>query len=377
MNRGKAIVYNEFMYVLGGGERSALAYARALIDLGYRTEIVTVNPPPSAGRIVSTYGEEFRGIPVRFVEPAGLDACILSEPLTVFVNHTFMNFHPNPASVGIYVQMFPSLEVRRSVQPDEVTCLATYHRMSCISEFARRHTLRRWDYPSERISVLHPPLGRPFVRAAMFGGVFPPRKLRRFITLGRFNPGMHNKNQDIVIDAFVAAQKKHAILRDWELLVAGNVNSSPESKAFHEDCCRRAAAGSVRVMADLDLKQLMPLLRESFGFVLGTGAFVDPDEEPEKCEHYGLAVAEGMAFGCLPLVYKAGGFLEVFDPDRMGCSYANRDELIDGFARVAGLYGSRQAAVMQRANRAAARALRQSCFAEGLARLIADIQAQR
>jgi len=51
--------------------------------------------------------------------------------------------------------------------------------------------------------------------------------------------------------------------------------------------------------------------------------------------------------------------------------------LIDWFARVAGLYGSRQAAVMQRANRAAARALRQSCFAEGLARLIADIQAQR
>lgn len=374
---GKAVVYNEFMYVLGGGERSALAYARALLDLGYRAEILTVNPPPSPDRIAGTFGREFANVPVRFVEPAGLDSYLASEPLSVFVNHTFMNFHPNPAEVGIYAQMFPSAEVRQGAQPDAVACLNTYQRMSCISDFARQHTMRRWDFPPDRMSVLHPPLGRGFVRAALLGLLLPARKQRRFVMLGRFNPGMHNKNQAVVIDAFVEARKRHPVLRDWELLVAGNVNTNRESQAYYEDCCRAALAGGVRVLADTPLDQILAILRESFGFVLGTGAFVDPNTQPEKCEHYGLAVAEGMAMGCIPLVYRAGGFFEVFDAARMGFCYGDREQLVEGFARSAELFGTPRARTLQRANRLAAHQLRQGVFARGLARLIDEVRAAR
>lgn len=374
---GKAIVYNEFMYVLGGGERSALAYARALLDLGFRAEILTVNPSPAPERIVSTFGEEFADIPVRFVEPAGLDAYLASEPISVFVNHTFMNFHPNPAAVGIYAQMFPSAEVRRNAQGDAIAYLDTYQRMSCISEFARQHTISRWDFPPERMRVLHPPLGRRFIRAARWGLLLPPGKQRRFVTLGRFNPGLHNKNQSIVIDAFVQARKRHAALLDWELVVVGNVNTNPASKAYYEECCRLAEPGGVRVLTDVPLHQLLPLLRESFGFVLGTGAFVDPQAQPEKCEHYGLAVAEGMAFGCIPLVYHAGGFLEVFDPERMGFSYSDRDQLMDGFARAASVFGTPQARKLQRANRLAAHRLSRRHFTRGLRQMIDDVVAGR
>ena len=37
----KAGVYDRWLYVLGGGEQVAFAYAEALRDLGYQTDLIT------------------------------------------------------------------------------------------------------------------------------------------------------------------------------------------------------------------------------------------------------------------------------------------------------------------------------------------------
>lgn len=41
------------------------------------------------------------------------------------------------------------------------------------------------------------------------------------------------------------------------------------------------------------------------------GVGVDPDEFPEKLEHFGITPVEAASFGCIPVVYGHGGPQEV------------------------------------------------------------------
>ena len=374
----KAVVLNLFMSVLGGGERSALVHTMALDRLGYDAELITTDDAPDTDRMAAAFGGEFKDVRIVRMPHDAIMPALHGRSIDLFVNHTFGSFVRNCGRMGIYVQMFPAEPVRRSTSPYLVAALETYHRMSCVSSFSRDYTLRNLDFPPERISVLNPPLDAVFSKMATRWAWRCPPKKRQFVNVGRFNPSLHNKNQLILIEAFLDARSRFRELEDWSFLLIGHVNRDVESQQYFAQCAELAGrtGGAVRLEADASLDRVVESLGESFGYVHGAGAFIQEAEHPEMCEHFGIAIAEAMACGCVPLIYHAGGIFDVFTPGRGGLSYHTYRELVDGFATLASVYGTTVGRRMQRFNVAAVGRLSERRFIRNVGRVCREIRDQ-
>ena len=368
-----AIVLNDHLNVLGGGERSSLAYARALTDLGYDTRLLTSLAVPEKETIVTVFGPEFGDIPIEFIPWDGRADVLKKMNIDVFVNHSMMAFDPNPARLGLYLQMFPATLLNGQDRSKDVANLATYQHMICISSYTRHHTQLRWTYPADQQVIIAPPIGRRASEIAQRGTtVFPRRKTKTIVSIGRFNPRLQNKNQLILIRAFQEARVTTTDLEDWQLILIGNINPDPESEAYYKSCCEAIDADgtAIQIKSNIASKELFTILKTSFGYVHGAGAFVDATKEPERCEHYGIAVGEAMACGCIPLVYQYGGYWDFLEQDTGGIAYQDFDGLVEGFSRVAALYRTGMARTMRKQNRQAAIQLNQQHFTQQLAHLL-------
>jgi len=364
-----AYVYDDYMDTLGGGERSALAYALALKTLGFTTEIVSRRPLPPAEDIRRVFGDEFSDITMRHVKFDALSAYLRSSEPMVFVNHTYMSFAPNVAKIGIYSQMFPGHSISKQTHPSEWLGLSTYQLMLSNSTFTKNYADTYWNFPAAKSFVLHPPIGSESIRTAESLSKVAPVKKRQFVTVGRFNPGNHNKNQKLLIESFIAARAQYADLRDWRLICVGNVNQTPEAIRYFNECQALASRhpGIIRIVHDATVGDLGELLTESFGYVHGTGAFIPPGQQPHRCEHFGLSIVEAMAHGCIPLVYARGGIFDVLRPGDMGIPYITPEGLIEGFAEIAAMWDRPTIRTTQLENIKAAINLGQASFTRKLA----------
>jgi glycosyltransferase involved in cell wall biosynthesis len=55
----------------------------------------------------------------------------------------------------------------------------------------------------------------------------------------------------------------------------------------------------------------------------------DPEGSPHAMEHFGIAVVEGMAFGCVPLVVDNGGPADIVEDGVSGMHYTTQHELAE------------------------------------------------
>jgi glycosyltransferase involved in cell wall biosynthesis len=370
-----AYVYDDYMDTLGGGERSALAYALALQQMGFTVEILSKRPLPEQSLITKIFGREFSDIKLRHVPDGSIYTFAKSAEPMVFVNHTFLSFLPNPAKVGIYAQMFPVRRVTKESDPKEVKALDSYNFMASNATFTKNYTDQWWDYDQSRSKVLLPPIGSEFTkRAKHFLAAGLPKKNKTFVNIGRFNPGNHNKNQKLIIECFIEAQRKHPELKDWSLILVGNVNDTKESRAYFTECQDLARKSPLKIEFKCGISEgeLLDLLSSSSAYVHATGAFIPPGQEPHKCEHFGLGIIEAMAHGCIPLVYARGGVFDVLKPGEMGIPYISRDGLMEGFKILAGEFNSTRGTAMATACVNAAASQGQQEFALRLARLLKE-----
>jgi glycosyltransferase involved in cell wall biosynthesis len=351
-----AVVYDDYLRTMGGGERSALAYAAALAKLDFSVEIVSTQPLPCRSDIVQIFGSEFADIEMTRMLTDDVYSYLKRAELRVFVNHTFMDFTKNPAKIGIYAQMFPVSRINMREERQKACHLQSYNLMLCNSSFTKTYTTGLWEFPKEKVHVLHPPIGQKHVDAAKSRGAIHKKKRKQFVNIGRFNPGTHNKNQKIIIEAFLDARSRFPDLKDWSLTLIGNANQDEESHKYLESCKELAATktGAVEIQNNIPEEQLIERLKESFGYVHATGAFHLPGENPFKCEHLGLSIIEAMAYGAIPIVYARGGIFDILEPGSMGIPYITYEGLVEGFRDVATLYGSAEAITMQSKNMAAA-----------------------
>lgn len=191
--------------------------------------------------------------------------------------------------------------------------LASYDRFLVNSRFTRRWVARRLGVEAE---VLAPPVDPPRR---------PPAAARRpaIVSVGRFFRGAHEKRQDVLIDAF------HALDADgWELHLAGAADASDETARWVDELRERAAGLAVSFHVDAPREEVLDLYASASLYWHATGYGVDPDRHPERLEHFGIAVAEAMAHGTVPLVVPEGGPAELVDDGRTGAHWRTVPELV-------------------------------------------------
>jgi glycosyltransferase involved in cell wall biosynthesis len=367
-----ALVYNDFLRELGGGERSTLAYAKALQALGYDTAVVASSELPTRSELLAHFGDEFASVPIRRVLPSELERSTHGGTLAVFVNHTFMSFLPNPATLGLYSQMFPARVLRAPRDRRELDAMATYQLILNNSQFTERYTQRHWGVASTRLAVLRPPIGQHHVEQAARTTVAVPPKRKQLLNVGRFNPDGHLKNQVLIIDTFLEAAARSPSLQRWHLVLAGTVGPQDYERDYFDRCVARAArsGGCVSVKGNVSSAELSELLSQSFGYIHATGAFLAPEVAPERCEHFGLSIVEAMAHGCVAAAFGRGGIWEIARDNPGVRPFSTRADLIDSYDAIAALFGTPLAHDLARRNAAAAATLGFDRFQAELERLL-------
>ena len=180
---------------------------------------------------------------------------------------------------------------QRRLGPGSRLRLALFRSVVANSAFTARWIERRWGRPAR---VLHPPVFP-----------IPPREKRPWIVaVGRFAGGGRSKRQVEMIEVFRTAD-----IPGWELHLVGT--------AQDPEYVRRAteAARGLPVVFHLDASraELEEICGAASLFWHFTGVGEDAEAAPERMEHFGIATAEAMSAGAVPVVVARGGQPEIVE----------------------------------------------------------------
>jgi glycosyltransferase involved in cell wall biosynthesis len=323
--RQRVAVYNLYWSTYGGGEQVAGAIAQALRD---DHEVVLLGPEPiDLEATVARLGVDLSGCGYQRVVD-DVTASAASGDYDLFINTTYLSSAVNHAPAGLYYVHFPGqpLTTRQRVtqsvaaQGDRalrgvsdgrlkrihagferrtrsIEWVKSYTTFLANSAFTARWVTRLWDVPSE---TLYPPV-RP--------EVLPGEKSPTIAALGRFfDPKFgHCKRQLDLLHAFIDLEQPKPT--GWRLELVGGADASSREYAL---AVRRGAIGhEVGVHFNAPRSLVEATLASASIFWHGGGFSEDPETHPERFEHFGIAVVEAMAAGCVPVVFGAAGPAEI------------------------------------------------------------------
>lgn len=197
--------------------------------------------------------------------------------------------------------------------------LRTYHQLIVYSKFVARWTEVRVNEDLGLrlpIQVLYP----------FFDQIEPARhKQPVILSVGRFFAGGHNKKHREMIAAF--RQLCDDGLTGWQLHLAGTTRPEPEHQAYVQDLRSFAQGYPVRFHLDTTRESLLSLYQAASLYWHATGLGENAKEQPELMEHFGITVVEAMSFGAVPLVFNAGGPVEIVSAANSGLVFETPAEL--------------------------------------------------
>ena len=138
----------------------------------------------------------------------------------------------------------------------------------------------------------------------------PAAKKNLILSVGRFSRTLHDKNQSVLIKTFVKIESK---LPGWKLVLVGGTEKG--SASIISRLRQEAAGHQVDIHANLPPGRLRQFYAQAKLYWHATGYGYNLNYHPEKAEHFGISIVEAMSYGCVPLVFNAGGPREIVTPD--------------------------------------------------------------
>lgn len=191
--------------------------------------------------------------------------------------------------------------------------LKRYDAVVCNSEFTKNELDGQLGMNAV---VIYPPVQRiPTGSSA--------KRKNQILSVGRFTGHFKAKKQEVLISAFREGYQSGA-LRDWELVLAGGLIASDQE--YFGFLTRLVTDIPVRLMANITNDELISLYQTSkvYWHAAGYG-----ETDPANMEHFGIATAEAMGAGVVPVVYGAGGQLEIVTDNTNGMIWHTPNELIE------------------------------------------------
>lgn len=188
-----------------------------------------------------------------------------------------------------------------------------YDAIVCNSQFTKREIDQQVGEPAV---VIYPPVQSVPRDSGQ-------KKKKRILSVGRFTGYFQAKKQDVLIEAFAQGYER-GVFRDWELVLAGGLLSSDQD--FFRNLKVSAANYPIRLLPNIGNDELVALYQSSTLYWHSAG-FRETD--PAQMEHFGITTAEAMSAGAVPLVYAAGGQLEIVTDGVNGLVWNTTGELVE------------------------------------------------
>jgi glycosyltransferase involved in cell wall biosynthesis len=291
----KALIVSPYLDHLGGGERYMLSAGSALEDLGYKLYIAWDNL------------EEINRL------AAMLGISLKNPQLDPSVKKLYTNHHPlsmfmatRGYDVVVYLSdgSLPLLGGKKNLVHMQVPFHGVsgrswknglkkifIHDTIVNSRFTKKIVDNEFGINS---SVLYPPVAP----------VKPGVKENIILSVGRFEPSLNTKHQDVLIEAFKLLSPK---LPGWKLVLAG----ASASEEWLAKLKQMAGDARIEFVVNASYSDLCRLYSVSRIYWHAAGYGVDELKNPELTEHFGISTVEAISAGCLPLVIPYGGQREI------------------------------------------------------------------
>ncbi len=178
------------------------------------------------------------------------------------------------------------------------------------SEFTKKNSEKFWSLRSQ---VIYPPVDVDKIK--------PKIKKRYILSVGRFFGYLKDKKHELLIETFKALYKEKK-LKDWSLHLVGS--ASEGDKLYIEHLRNLARSFPINFHPNLGYDKLIKLYGEASIYWHASGF---GENDPTKMEHFGISTVEAMAGGCVPVVIKKGGQLEIVENGKSGFLWNSLDEL--------------------------------------------------
>lgn len=299
----RAAFYDPYLDTGGGGERYVLTFATALRDAGWKVEFQWKD------KKILKWLEERLGINLEGIEVvdniskgAGYNLCFWlsdgSVPM-LFANKNIIHFQTPFHNVG-------GRGITNRLK------FLKIHNIVCNSNFTKTVIDREYGVNSK---VLYPPVNvQEFI---------PDKKEKIILSIGRFSQLQQAKRQDVLVEVFKRMSKKG--LKGWQLILAGGSNIGGGD--FAHLLKKEAKGYPIKILENVPFSEVKKLYAKSQIFWSAAGFNADENKTPEKVEHFGIAVVESMAAGCVPLVTKKGGHKEIVQDQVDGFLWETMEEL--------------------------------------------------
>jgi len=190
--------------------------------------------------------------------------------------------------------------------------LLNIRKIICNSFFTKRYVDKTYGFVSQ---VVYPP-----VDTALF---VPGIKQNIILSVGRFTQTLHSKKQEVLIDAF--RKLTEAKVKGWKLRLIGN--AMPGDNGYISKLREESAKLPVEIVTNASLSILKNSYAEAKIYWHAAG-FGENESHPEKMEHFGISTVEAMSAMRVPIVFKAGGQIEIVANGENGFLWENKDELV-------------------------------------------------
>ncbi|MFA6316132.1 MAG: glycosyltransferase [Elusimicrobiota bacterium] len=325
--------YDHALHFMGGGQKYVMTMARALagsFDVEYignravdrgalsRWHGVRVDFPI---RIIQLPAFEGGAIdPERFRDPSRnpFDAVSReSSRYDIFVNANMLSrVRPRASLASVFVCHFPDQKKNRAWYVDEYDVILNN------SAFTARWMERLWGLRPHML--LNPPID-------MNGAVLPKEDI--ILSVARFEEG-GSKRQREMVEAFARLCRSHPdMARRWRLVICGG--AIPGNRYLKQVIAAHLQAGPdlpIEIKPNIGAAALRRLYASAkiFWHLCGVG-----QRNPALFEHFGMATAEAMQNGCVPVVFNGGGQPEIITHGKDGFLVDSIDGLVRTTARVA------------------------------------------
>lgn len=146
------------------------------------------------------------------------------------------------------------------------------------------------------------------------------------LTVGRYFHFPHDKKHDELVDIFLSSYKKY--FPDWKMVIAGGLTEKGGEEIV-ENLKKKAKGSPIEILVNISRAKLDRLYGEAKIYWHATGFGEDLSKFPEKAEHFGISPLEAMSYGCVPVVFSAGGLKDIISDGTDGFFWSSKEELIE------------------------------------------------
>jgi glycosyltransferase involved in cell wall biosynthesis len=299
----KVLFYSPYLNILGGGEHHLFQFASCLSQ---EHQVYLVWPNPQIVKLAQArFNLDLSSLKILPFLPPRFQ--LKEFDLLVFVSDGSIPFLPVSKSVLFFMSPFQHVHGRSLINQIKLKFI---NHIICNSYYTKKFIDAEFKVNS---TVIYPAVNLP--------KSLPQSKQNIILSVGRFSRTLHQKNQEALIQAFIDLEPQ---LNGWKLVLVGG--TEPGSEPVLQPLLDQAKNHPIVIKTDIPNPELHQLYSQTRLYWHAAGFGSDLIKHPQQAEHFGISIVEAMSYGCVPLVFNAGGPKEIITPES-GITWNNLDEL--------------------------------------------------